>query len=124
MTLRLIPKHAEIIGRTGLELLLDAGEREESDPAYQPRALVKLFAPYRRITWTLAHIYYADQDYAWGIVDWGYGTPEMTDIPLHDLEEFRGGYDLPVMRDIFFAPGRLLAGAKPNGASSTLRNAA
>lgn len=79
--------------------------------------VVKLFTPDGGCTWLLSELDPDDPDIAFGLCDLGLGFPELGSVSLAELGELRGALNLPVERDLFFAPKQTI-GAYADAATS------
>lgn len=68
--------------------------------------VVKLFTPDAGCTWLLTEIDPDDTDIAVGLCDLGMGYPELGYVSLSELASVRGALNLPVERDLHFAPAQ------------------
>ena len=83
------------------ERLLANGARRGADHV----PVVRLFNPTGAGTWLLTELdpEHPD-DYAFGLADLGMGFPELGDISVRELAEFRGLMGLGIERDLHFRP--------------------
>lgn len=70
----------------------------------------RLFTPDAGCTWLLTEIDPDDTDRAFGLCDLGMGCPELGYVSLAELSAVRGGFGLPVERDLHFRPSKTLFG--------------
>ena len=77
------------------------------EPDFVP--VVKLFTPNAGCTWLLTEIDPDDPDIAFGLCDLGMGFAELGTVSLSELASVRGRLNLPVERDLHFAPSRPLS---------------
>lgn len=68
--------------------------------------VVKLFTPDGGCTWLLTEIDPDDHDRAFGLCDLGLGFPEIGVVSLAELARLSGRLNLPVERDLHFAPAK------------------
>jgi hypothetical protein len=71
--------------------------------------VVKLFTPDGACTWLLTELDPDDPDIAFGLCDLGMGCPELGSVSIAELERGRGRMNLPVERDMYFAPERTIS---------------
>ena len=90
--------------------LLTSKQRERllangAQPGADHKPVVKLFNPTGAGTWLLTEL---DPEFpgeiAFGLADLGMGFPELGDIGLLELFEFRGRFGLGIERDLHFRP--------------------
>ena len=83
------------------EKLLANGTRRGAD--HKP--VVRLFNPTGAGTWLLTELDpdHPD-DYGFGLADLGMGFPELGDIGIREIAEFRGLMGLGIERDMYFRP--------------------
>ena len=83
------------------EKLLANGARRGAD--HKP--VVRLFNPTGAGTWLLTELDpdHPD-DYGFGLADLGMGFPELGDIGIREIAEFRGHMGLGIERDLYFRP--------------------
>ena len=82
------------------ERLLRNGARRGEDHV----PVAKLFNPTGAGTWILTELDPHEPGIAFGLADLGMGFPEMGDIGLRELSEFRGRFGLGIERDLHFDP--------------------
>ena len=89
------------------ERLLANGARRGADHV----PVVRLFNPTGAGTWLLTELDPENpDDYAFGLADLGMGFPELGDIGLREISEFRGLMGLGIERDLYFRPrGRTIS---------------
>jgi hypothetical protein len=85
------------------ELLANGSAASKSDD-YDPFPVVKLFTPDAGATWLLSELDPADPDLAYGLCDFGLGSPELGYVRLSEIETVRGALRLAVERDMHFTP--------------------
>ena len=73
------------------------------------KPVVKLFTPDASCTWLLTELDPLYPDRAFGMCDLGLGRPELGDVSLSEIAQIRGRLGLPVERDIYFSPTKLLS---------------
>ncbi len=95
------------IGELERERLIAAGRQGLADEELVP--LVRLFQPDGPAVWLIAELDAADPSLAYGLADLGLGTPEIGVFSLADIANMRGALNLPVERDLAFAPHANLA---------------
>ena len=80
------------------EQLLANGRNPDSDrvPA------VKWFNPAGAGTWLIVDADPEDPDIHFGLMDLGFGTPELGSVRLSELEAFQGPFGLGIERDLWF----------------------
>ena len=66
--------------------------------------LVKWFNPAGAGTWLVTDADPEDPDIHFGLMDLGFGTPELGTVRLSELEAFQGPFGLGIERDIWFQP--------------------
>ena len=71
--------------------------------------VVKLFTPDGAATWLLSELDPDDPDRLFGLCDLGLGCPELDYVSLTELTGLRGPLGLPVERDNYFIPKKLLS---------------
>lgn len=64
------------------------------------KPVIKLFTPDANATWLITEIDPNDHDQAFGLCDLGY--PELGWVSLSELAAVRGGFGLPIERDLCF----------------------
>jgi len=79
--------------------MLKNGQIAESNPAFDPYPVVKLFTPDGGATWLLASLDPTNPDIAFGLCDLGFGFPELGTVRLSELAAARGRLGLPIERD-------------------------
>ncbi|MFB9948923.1 DUF2958 domain-containing protein [Rhizobium puerariae] len=86
--------------------LIANGRASEEHEDFDPRPVVKLFTPDGSATWliTEAHEEPDGNMRLFGLMDLGFGSPELGYAMLSEIEEVRGGLGLPVERDLHFKP--------------------
>ena len=90
--------------------LLTSKQRERllangAQPGADHKPLVKLFNPTGAGTWLLTELDpECPGEIAFGLADLGMGFPELGDIGLLELFEFRGRFGLGIERDLHFRP--------------------
>jgi DUF2958 family protein len=91
------------------EQLLANGAARLKGQILDPLPVVKLYTPDAHATFLLTELDPADGDTAAGLLDLGLGAPYLGTVRLSDLETIRGPRNLPVFRDLHFAPRRTLS---------------
>ena len=66
--------------------------------------LVKWFNPTGAGTWLIVDADPEDPDIHFGLIDLGFGTPELDSVRLSELEAFEGPFGLGIERDLWFEP--------------------
>ena len=66
--------------------------------------LVKWFNPAGASTWLIVDADPEDPDIHFGLMDLGFGTPELGSVRLSELEAFEGPFGLGIERDLWFEP--------------------
>ncbi len=66
--------------------------------------LVKWFNPAGAGTWLIVDADPEDPDIHFGLMDLGFGTPELGSVRLSELEAFEGPFGLGIERDLWFRP--------------------
>ena len=89
--------------------LLANGATFDTDEAYDPFPVVKLFTPDAGATWLLTHIEPDSPDIAVGLCDLGVGCPEIGSVSLSEIAALRGRLGLPVERDRHFVARKPLS---------------
>ncbi len=96
--------------------MLANGRAALKSETFDPRPVVKLFAPDAGATWLLSEIDPNDHDQAFGLCDLGVGSPELGWVSLKELESVRipasGAHSppgLPIERDLHFRAEKCLA---------------
>ena len=89
--------------------LLANGATFDTDEAYDPFPVVKLFTPDAGATWLLTHIEPDFSDIAFGLCDLGVGCPEIGSVSLSEIAALRGRLGLPVERDRHFVARKPLS---------------
>ena len=85
------------------ERLLRNGARRGDDHV----PVAKLFNPTGAGTWILTELDPDEPEIGFGLADLGMGFPELGEISLRELSEFRGRFGLGIERDLYFnAKGR------------------
>ena len=83
------------------EKLLANGTRRGAN--HKP--VVRLFNPTGAGTWLLTELDPDHPDYyGFGLADLGMGCPELGDIGIREISEFRGPMGLGIERDMYFGP--------------------
>ena len=82
------------------EQLLANGRNPDSDRV----PLVKWFNPAGAGTWLIVDADPEDPDIHFGLMDLGFGTPELGSVRLSELEAFEGPFGLGIERDLWFQP--------------------
>lgn len=95
------------IGAFDRERLIEAGRRGLTDEELVP--LVRLFQPDGAGVWLIAELDAADPSLAYGLADFGMGTPETGTFSLAEIGELRGALNLAVERDLAYVPRASLA---------------
>ncbi|MDA8250381.1 MAG: DUF2958 domain-containing protein [Rhodospirillales bacterium] len=90
--------------------LLANGATFNTDEAYDPFPVVKLFMPDAAATWLLTHIEPESPDIAVGLCDLCVGYPEIGSVSLSEIAALRGRLGLPVERDRHFDAKQRLSG--------------
>ena len=89
----------------------------DAEPDFLP--VVKLFTPDAGCTWLLSELDPDDPDIAFGLCDLGMGSPELGYVSLAELSAVRGPLNLPIERDLHFAPAKTISAyadeARANG---------
>ena len=102
----------KLITKKQFQQLQKNGERykraKAEDEAVDFKPVVKLFTPDAQCTWLLSFVYPDDEDVAFGFCDLGVGFPEYGDVRLSELKTICGSFGLPVERDRYFVPAKLL----------------
>ena len=93
----------KLLTKAQRERLLRNGARRGDDHV----PVAKLFNPTGAGTWILAELDPDEPEIGFGLADLGMGFPELGEISLHELSEFRGRFGLGIERDLHFnARGR------------------
>ncbi len=82
------------------EQLIANGRNPDSDRV----PLVKWFNPAGAGTWLVVDADPEDPDIHFGLMDLGFGTPELGSVRLSELEAFEGPFGLGIERDLWFQP--------------------
>ena len=82
------------------EQLIANGRNPDSDRV----PLVKWFNPAGAGTWLIVDADPEDPDIQFGLMDLGFGTPELGSVRLSELEAFEGPFGLGIERDLWFRP--------------------
>lgn len=85
MTMQLFPK--PILDR----LLANGAASCASPEGVDHIPVVKIFAPWNAATWLLSEVMPHEPDLAFGLYDFGFGSPELGYVNLSDLVECTGG---------------------------------
>ena len=80
------------------EQLLTNGRNPDGDRI----PLCKWFNPAGAGTWLIVDADPADPDVHFGLMDLGFGTPELGTVRLSELEAFQGPFGLGIERDLWF----------------------
>ncbi len=80
------------------ERLIANGRNPDSDRV----PLVKWFNPAGAGTWLIVDADPEDPDIHFGLMDLGFGTPELGSVRLSELEAFEGPFGLGIERDLWF----------------------
>ena len=75
-------------------------EEGKADADFLP--VVKLFTPDANCTWLLTELDPEEPDTAFGLCDFGFGSPELGSVRISEMESVRGALGLPVERDLHF----------------------
>lgn len=73
------------------------------------RPVVKLFNPVGGATWLLTELDPDDPDIAFGLCDLGFGTPELGNVSLGEIESVRLPFALGIERDLHFTADKPLS---------------
>ena len=84
--------------------MLENGRREQREEAFDPEPVVKLVLPGLSMVWLLSSLDPEVPDYAFGLCDLGFGTPELGSVSLTGLAESTGPLAPKVRRDDLFKP--------------------
>lgn len=86
--------------------LIANGRASEQQEDFNPRPVVKLFTPDGSATWLITEAYEEPNGdlRLFGLMDIGFGSPELGYAMLSEIEDVRGGLGLPVERDLYFRP--------------------
>ena len=88
------------------ERLLANGARRGADHV----PVVRLFNPTGAGTWLLTELDAEEPEIGFGLADLGMGFPELGDISLREISQFRGLMGLGIERDLYFRPrGRAIS---------------
>ena len=82
------------------EQLIANGRNPDSDRV----PLVKWFNPAGAGTWLIVDADPEDPDIHFGLMDLGFGTPELGSVRLSELEAFEGPFGRGIERDLWFQP--------------------
>jgi hypothetical protein len=88
------------------ERLLANGARSAAGEDIYPVPVVKLFTPDANATWLLTELDPDNPTLAFGLCDFGLGSPELGSICLHEIAKVRGPLGLPVERDLHYTETR------------------
>jgi len=88
--------------------MLANGQRFALEPAFDPVPVVKISAPFGRETWLLWSLETEDPDTAWGLYDFGFGTPDLGTVRIFELEAFILPFWLWFERDLSFTPSKTI----------------
>ncbi len=80
------------------EQLIANGRNPDSDRV----PLVKWFNPAGAGTWLIVDADPEDPDIHFGLMDLGFGTPELGSVRLSELEAFEGPFGIGIERDLWF----------------------
>ncbi len=97
-----MPKNM-LITKSEMEKLLANGRKSPTDPAFDPKPVIKLFNPTGAGTWLISEVDPENPDIAFGLADLGMGSPELGSISLTEIKNVRGRFGLPIERDRHFA---------------------
>ena len=86
------------------EQLLTNGRNPDSDRI----PLCKWFNPAGAGTWLIVDADPEDPDVHFGLMDLGFGTPELGTVRLSELEAFQGPFGLGIERDLWFQPAHTI----------------
>lgn len=73
------------------------------------RPVVKFFCRWSCATWLLTELHPNEPDLAFGLCDFGTGTPELGKVRLSELSALRGPNGLPIERDRRFRATKTLS---------------
>lgn len=90
------------------KLVYNGHKSSEADDGFDPYPVVKLFTPDSNATWLLTELAPNDKDLAFGLCDWGFGTPEIGSVRLSDIAKVKGTMGLKVERDTLFKAKKTL----------------
>jgi Protein of unknown function (DUF2958) len=89
--------------------LIANGKKSQTDEAFKPWPVVKLFTPDAGATWLLSELDPDDLYRAFGLCDLGLGCPELGYVSLAELAAVRGRLGLPVEQDRLWHPTKSLS---------------
>ena len=89
--------------------LLANGLRSARGECIDPPPVAKLFVPDAAATWLLTELDPKFPDQAFGLCDFGLGSPELGWVSLPELAKVRGRFGLRVERDKAFVANRPLS---------------
>jgi hypothetical protein len=72
------------------------------------RPVVKLFCPWGGATWLLTEIDPGEPTTAFGLCDFGMGSPEIGSVSLAEIAAVRGPGGLQIERDLYFKAEKTL----------------
>lgn len=103
---RRFPRSEPLIPDDLRAALVADGRTSEAQEDFNPRPVVKLFTPDGSATWLISEGYEEpDGDMRlFGLMDLGFGSPELGYAMLSEIEDVRGGLGLPVERGLYFKP--------------------
>lgn len=84
--------------------LLKNGQEAKAVKNFDPRPVLKLFAPWSNMTWLISEMSPDDNNVLFGLADLGNGAPEVGVILLSDLSSMEGPGGLNVEADRLFTP--------------------
>lgn len=88
--------------------LLENGREAKAKTDFDPKPVLKLFAPWCGMTWLISEMSPDNNDVLFGLADLEVGEPEVGAILLSDLASMEGPGGLQVEADRFFVPQRTL----------------
>lgn len=91
------------------QTLLERGAERSSSRGVDLWPVIRLDNPDGIHRWLIASVDPADHDRAFGLIDLGTGMPEMGEMSIAELNNFRGKYGSQVEADPRFRPHRSLA---------------
>lgn len=84
------------------ELLLANGQLSREGEDFDPHPIAKLFTPDAGATWLITELDPDDPSIAFGLCDFGLGSPELGSVSLDEIAAVKGPLGLGVERDLHF----------------------
>jgi hypothetical protein len=104
MTLITTEQHAQLLanGRAALDAKL-------ANRRYDPRPVVRLYAPDGYANWLLTEVNPYDEDLAYGLCDFGCNYPKLNCVNIRELSTLAPRHLGPIERDLHFVAHRRIS---------------